>query len=633
MAAGTRSITVKFDGDASGLTKAASQAAGATDEAAKKTGAMGDKMKAFAGGVVGGLAGSAMAALSSFAGGAVDAFSAVEDATGAANVQFGEAADGVVKFAEAASKAFGMSKQEALDAQNTFGTFGKGAGLAGQDLATFSQDLTGLAGDLASFKGTSTEQAINAIGGALRGENEGMRAFGVLLSADAVAAEALSSGLVKTTKDLDGIKAAQFKAQEAQTAYNKAVKEHGEGSTEATKASIALSAAEKTLAKETAGANPKLTDQQKLMATQSLIFKSTTDAQGDYQRTSSSTANVQKTLAAETLNAQAALGAKLAPAITAVRTLKLALIQTMTGFIEKISSVTDFVGRNKEVFVALGAVIGAIILPALINMGVQAVISAAKSVAASIMAGAAWIAAGAQATLMGIRAAAAWLMALGPIGLIIAGVAAVILVFVKFRTQIMAILGTVWSWITGAVSGVINFIKSHWQLLLAIITGPIGIAVALVVKHFDGIKSAASNIFDAVKSIFAKVKGVITAPFEAAVNAVKSVWNNTVGGKGIHIPSIGIGPFKTPGIDFTIPRLAKGGTIAGAGMAMVGERGPELLSLPRGAQVTPLGGGATVVEIHATGPTLTDIVRVEIRESNRATRNAVRAGASRAVTA
>jgi hypothetical protein len=40
-----------------------------------------------------------------------------------------------------------------------------------------------------------------------------------------------------------------------------------------------------------------------------------------------------------------------------------------------------------------------------------------------------------------------------------------------------------------------------------------------------------------------------------------------------------------------IPLLYKGGTIARAGMAVVADRGPELIHLPAGAQVTPLSGG------------------------------------------
>jgi hypothetical protein len=36
--------------------------------------------------------------------------------------------------------------------------------------------------------------------------------------------------------------------------------------------------------------------------------------------------------------------------------------------------------------------------------------------------------------------------------------------------------------------------------------------------------------------------------------------------------------------------LANGGTLSSSGMVMVGEQGPELLNLPRGATVTPLVG-------------------------------------------
>ena len=58
------------------------------------------------------------------------------------------------------------------------------------------------------------------------------------------------------------------------------------------------------------------------------------------------------------------------------------------------------------------------------------------------------------------------------------------------------------------------------------------------------------------------------------------------------VPGIG-------GASFSMPKLARGGTITGAGSVLVGEAGPELLTLPRGARVTPLkssdavSGGAT----------------------------------------
>ena len=56
--------------------------------------------------------------------------------------------------------------------------------------------------------------------------------------------------------------------------------------------------------------------------------------------------------------------------------------------------------------------------------------------------------------------------------------------------------------------------------------------------------------------------------------------------------------------------LAEGGNVQRGGMVKVGERGPELLNLPRGAQVTPLarggGGRATTVNLNFYGDVLTN---------------------------
>ncbi len=237
------------------------------------------------GAAVGGLAaaglGAGLGAIKNFAAGSVDAFARIEDATGAAGVQFGATLPSIVKFADAAAKNFGISKGAALDAANTFGTMGKAAGLQGPALSGFATQFAGLAGDLASFKGTSTEQAIEAIGSALRGEAEPIRAYGVLLDDASLRQEALAQGLIKTTKEA-------------------------------------------------------LTPQQKVLAAQALILKQTTAAQGDYARTSDSTANTQKTLSAEIENAQAKLGEKLAPALTAARQGLLGAIQGSSGLIDKL---------------------------------------------------------------------------------------------------------------------------------------------------------------------------------------------------------------------------------------------------------------------------------------------------------
>lgn len=194
---------------------------------------------------------------------ATDAASDMEETLSKTSVLFGQNAEEVVKFAEGAAKGLGQSKQQALDAASNFATFGKAAGLAGSDLTKFSTDFVGLASDLSSFNNTSPEQAINAIGSALRGESEPLRAYGVLLNDATLKSAALELGIIKTTKEA-------------------------------------------------------LTPQQKVLAAQKVIYEQTTAAQGDFERTSDGLANAQKILEAEQANLNANLGKTFLPVMKLV---------------------------------------------------------------------------------------------------------------------------------------------------------------------------------------------------------------------------------------------------------------------------------------------------------------------------
>lgn len=222
---------------------------------------------------------------------AVSSFSALEDSSAAASVVFGDSMGKIIAQSKTADEKLGLSQQAVINGANTFGTYGKAAGLSGDKLAGFATGLTGLAGDMASFKGTTTEQALEAIAAGLRGEAEPLRAFGVMLDDTQMRDEAMRMGLIKTTKEA-------------------------------------------------------LTPQQKVLAAQSLIFKQTTDAQGDFARTSKSTANVQKTLAAATENLRAKLGGFLAPAFTAVRLKALDGVRGISAFLDKVTAAQEVMKKG-----------------------------------------------------------------------------------------------------------------------------------------------------------------------------------------------------------------------------------------------------------------------------------------------
>jgi len=187
------------------------------------------------------------------------------------DVVFGDAADGVKDFTETSATALGQSQQEALNAAATFGVFGKSAGLSGDDLTKFSTEFVTLASDMASFSNTTPEEAITALGAALRGENEPIRRYGVLLDDASLRQKALELGIISTTKNA-------------------------------------------------------LTPAQKVLAAQALIIEQTTDAQGDFARTSGGLANQQRILAAQTANLKASIGSALLPVVQQIT-------QAMTAFL------------------------------------------------------------------------------------------------------------------------------------------------------------------------------------------------------------------------------------------------------------------------------------------------------------
>jgi len=189
---------------------------------------------------------------------AIGAASDFSEEISKSRVIFGEASKDIEDFAKTAANSLGQSKKQAVSAASTFATLGKAAGLTGKDLSKFSIGFVKLASDLASFNNTSPEDAIQAIGAALRGEAEPIRRYGILLNDATLKNEALALGLIKTTKD-------------------------------------ALSPANKVL------------------AAQAAIYKQTSDAQGDFGRTSDGLANSQRILAANIEDVKITLGESLLP--------------------------------------------------------------------------------------------------------------------------------------------------------------------------------------------------------------------------------------------------------------------------------------------------------------------------------
>jgi tape measure domain-containing protein len=84
-------------------------------------------------------------------------------------------------------------------------------------------------------------------------------------------------------------------------------------------------------------------------------------------------------------------------------------------------------------------------------------------------------------------------------------------------------------WLIDIVTGIVNFIRDHWKLLISIFLGPLGIVLALVITHFNTIKSFIGAAINAIKSVLTSVwnaiKSVISTVLSGISSVVTTVWN------------------------------------------------------------------------------------------------------------
>lgn len=142
--------------------------------------------------------------------------------------------------------------------------------------------------------------------------------------------------------------------------------------------------------------------------------------------------------------------------------------------------------------------------------------------------------------------------------------------------------------IVGAFQWIRDTAQGIWNAIVGAITGAIQGAWNFISGVIGWIRDGFWGLVDGVAGAFQSIGDAIMAPFSSAFEGIRSLWNSTIGGFGFDIPDWvpGVG-----GSTFRLPYLATGGELLTAGSVVVGERGPEVLSLPAGARVAPLRDG------------------------------------------
>jgi hypothetical protein len=209
-------------------------------------------------GYMGGLAVAGVAGAGVFAKAIVGAASDVNESLTKNQVLFGKHSADLEQFAKTSARTYGISKKAALEYAGTFGNLFRALELGRKQSAGMSEDLIKLAADMASFNNASIDDTLEAIRSGLVGETEPLRRFGVNMNDATLRTEALRQGLVKNTKEA-------------------------------------------------------LDPQTKALAAVALITKQTSNAHGDFARTSTGAANQTRILTARITDLGTNLGTKLLP--------------------------------------------------------------------------------------------------------------------------------------------------------------------------------------------------------------------------------------------------------------------------------------------------------------------------------
>lgn len=171
---------------------------------------------------------------------------------------------------------------------------------------------------------------------------------------------------------------------------------------------------------------------------------------------------------------------------TKIEAFKRGAMQTLTEFIGNnvipaLSGLFSFVSEHQGTFTALAAVVAAVVIPAIVALGVQSLITGAKM-------------------------AAAWITAMGPIGWIGLAIGALVVLIVTYWDDIKKWTLAAWNWFVdkivwakdAAISAFLNFTL-----------------VGLLVKHWSTIKSNAVTWWN---NLVSWVKGIPGKLYQAFLN-------------------------------------------------------------------------------------------------------------------
>lgn len=134
---------------------------------------------------------------------AIEAASDLSEVQNVVDTTFGEKGAATIEsWAKKAGSQFGLTETQAKRFTSTLGSMMKSAGLAGDEIVSMSTDMAGLAADMASFYNLDFDTAFQKIRSGISGETEPLKQLGVNMSVANLEAFALQQGLSKTFSEM-----------------------------------------------------------------------------------------------------------------------------------------------------------------------------------------------------------------------------------------------------------------------------------------------------------------------------------------------------------------------------------------------------------------------------------------------
>lgn len=369
----------------------------------------------------------------------IDYASDLAEVQNVVDVSFGKSAASINDWSQKALEAYGLNEVTAKRYNGTLGAMLKSTGVTGDSVVDMSEKLTGLAGDMASFYNLDTNAAFEKIRSGISGETEPLKQLGINMSVANLEAYALSQGIT--------------------TAYDK------------------MSQAEQT------------------MLRYNYLMSVTSDAQGDFARTSDSWANQTRLLSENWTEFVGKMAANLLPTLTAgVSTLN----DVILWMSENTAFITPILGA---ITTAVGLYTAAVLTNAAAK-GISAVASQLHAAAEARAAALTFRATVAQYSLNTALLACPITWIVSGIILVITAIYLVVAAINKVKGTsisatgvVLGVLATAGAIVLNTIIGVINAaIQAVWTLFVEPFIGVIEWVLNAVNGGFDSLDDAVKNL-------------------------------------------------------------------------------------------------------------------------------------------